>query len=132
MPTFRLDTPFGSEESVSRERIAEALEAADRAVDEAGFAVVSRDDGVFVQLAAGGPLEVGGTGDLPHRLDHAVLAREIVERLLRGQEPWGDLPHWDMAAVRQQAKRALGPSRLYVALAILAVGLAIAAVIWFS
>lgn len=132
MPRFRLTTPFGTEEDVSSQRIVEALRTADRSEDAEDFAVVTRDDGVFVQLMAGGVLEVGGTGDLPHRLDHAELARAIVERLAAHQEPWGDLPHWDVAAVRQEQSEAQGGGRLYLALAILTIGLAIAAVIWWT
>lgn len=132
MPRFRLTTPFGKEEDVSHPRIVEALQTADRSEDPEDFAVVTREDGVFVQMAAGGALEVGGIGDLPHRLDHAELARGIVERLASHQEPWGDLPHWDVAAVRKEQSEAQGGGRLYVALAILAIGLAIAAVIWWT
>ncbi len=130
MPPFRLTTPFGTEENVTDERISEALETADRSEDSDDFAVVTRDDGVFVQVAASGVLEVGGSGDAPLRLDHAELARRIVKRLARRQEPWGDLPHWDVAAVREQ--QAGPPTRvgLYIVLAILAIGLGVVAVIW--
>jgi hypothetical protein len=133
VPKFRLDTPSGSEEDVSPERIADALRAADRDADAGAFAVVTRDDdGVFVQLASEGALEVGGTGDLPHRLDHATLARGIVERLARGEEPWGDLPHWDTAAQRALQEQGRDGSRFRGALALLALVLLVAALIWFA
>lgn len=132
MPTFQLTTPSGTEHDASRARIAEALDAADRAGDPAHFAVVTREDGIFVQLAAGGPLEVGGAADHPHRLDHAALARGIVERLARGEDPWGELPHRDLSDLDPVRRRDARRSRLFGSLAILAFALFVAAMCWIA
>lgn len=130
MPTFRLQTPFGTETDPTPEHIAEALRAADRALDPDTFAVVEREDGVFVQLKPNGPLEVGGSGSLPRRLDHAELALAMLERLRRGADPWGDLPHWDLTSHAAQQARIRKRSRLYGILAALAFVLFLAA-FWF-
>ena len=132
MPKFSLTTPLGTEDAVSRERLAEALAEADRSEDPDAFVVVTREDGVFVQLAAGGPLEVGGIGDLPHRLDHAALARAVLDRLERGEDPWGELPRWDLASLRERERRGNRRSRFYLVLAATALGLFVAALLWFT
>ena len=130
MTTLSLRTPSGTETDPTPERIAAALRATDRALDGETFAVVERDDGVFVQLAPEGALEAGGTGPLPHRLDHAELALRMVERLRRRQDPWGDLPHWDLMSQEPVRAGTRKRSRLYGMLAVLAFVLFLAA-FWF-
>jgi hypothetical protein len=128
--TLRLKTAFGTEEDATPTRIAEALRSVDRADDPEHFVVVERDDGVFVQLKPEGPLEVGGLADAPHRLDHAELARRMIERLGRRQDPWGDLPHWDLSPRMNRQARVARRSRITVYALLLAVAAA-AAVGWY-
>jgi hypothetical protein len=126
MPTFRLQTASREEVDPTPERIAEALTSVDRSGDETAFVVVTRDDGAFVQLKPEGPLEVGGTGPMPHRLDHAELARRIVERLARREDPWGGLPHWDLAPGEEHRRRGRRRDRIGVAILFLVLSAAIA------
>jgi hypothetical protein len=130
MTTFRLRTPFGTETDPTPERIAETLRATDLATDAYMFAVVERDDGVFVQLAPDGSLEVGGSGPMPHRLDHAALALQIVERLRRREDPWGNFPHRDLAIEDPRAALARRRSRVYVMIMLLAFAIFAAVLYW--
>ncbi len=129
MPTFSLLTPAGEEKEVTLARIAAAFEAADRSADSAEFAVATSSDGRFVQLSAGGALEVGGDGPWPRRLDQAALAREIVARLERGEPAWGPLPAFDPPRDASTDGRARRASLVY---GLIAVALIVASLGWLA
>jgi len=109
MATLRLTGTAGEVEDASPEQVREAFERVARAEARGQhelFAIAERADGAFVQMW-GEDLEVK-IGDVHRRLDLGALAARLAERLARGEEPWGDLPHEDAenrVRVRSEAKR---------------------------
>lgn len=97
MATLRLRGAATEVEAASQDQLREAFGAVARAESRGRhdlFAIAERADGAFVQLR-GEDLEVK-VGDVHRRLDLGMFAVRLAERLARGEQPWGDLPHEDV------------------------------------